>query len=134
VHIPFADLGHQLIKQASLDHASFQKGFHSRFGNGRDVVEIVLLFRLRLLDLWAFDHPSVAHEDHRPATKSLGHLVHLSSERFGVNGIPRKNLNASRQNPVGSVSRITENPGIRAYTCTNAESQLCHYSPVASFQ
>ena len=45
-HLAFEDFGHRFIKQAQLNHAAFEKGFHLRFGNGRDVVEFMLLFRL----------------------------------------------------------------------------------------
>jgi hypothetical protein len=84
------DLGQGFIKEVHFQQAVFQQGFDLRFGNGREVVKMLLA---QCLDLMTLNHSPVADEGDLSCAKTLDDFLDLRGKRLGILGITGKDLN-----------------------------------------
>jgi hypothetical protein len=94
------DFSQRCVEQTHLQDALAEQAFDLGLGDrGYEMKP----FLLKILDLWTFDHASIADEGDLAATKTRRYLVNLRGKGLGVLGIARKDLN--RQRPSKAVAQ-----------------------------
>ena len=82
-------LGEHVVKELQREHLLSEQGFDLGFGDGGNIVKVLLS---QFLDLRSLDHAPIPHEGHALAPKALDHFADLGAEGFGVSGVTGENF------------------------------------------